>query len=193
MGYDRSADVAVLQLKAASNLRTITVGSRASIGEAVKAVGNAGGTGNLISARGTITGLDRSIVASDEQSAPEQLTGMIETNAGVQPGDSGGPLFDSAGRVLGMDTAASANSAYAANTSDAYAIPIGKALTVAKQIVSGNRRQPSTSAPPRSSASRCSRSATDPATAATVRRDVGSADRRRRPGRPGGVGRTRGR
>jgi S1-C subfamily serine protease len=138
VGYDRTVDVAVLQLKGASNLRTISVsGSSATIGEAVKAVGNAGGTGKLISARGTVTGLDRSIVASDEQSAPEQLTGMIETNAGVQPGDSGGPLFDSASRVLGMDTAASANSAYAANSSDAYAIPIGKALTVAKQIVSG--------------------------------------------------------
>jgi S1-C subfamily serine protease len=138
VGYDRAADVALLRLSGASNLRTVTVShAKPSIGQSVKAVGNAGGTGSLTSARGTITGLNRSIVAGDEQSAPEQLTGLIETNAGVQPGDSGGPLLDAAGRVLGMDTAASANSAYAANASDAYAIPIGKAITIAKQIAFG--------------------------------------------------------
>ena len=138
VGYDKSADVAVLRLQGASNLKTISVAQGApTVGQAVRAVGNAGGTGSLTSAKGVVTGLDRSIVASDEQSAPEQLTGLIETNAGVQPGDSGGPLLDSAGRVVGMDTAASANSAYAADSSDAYAIPIGKALTLAKQILAG--------------------------------------------------------
>ena len=138
VGYTKSGDVAVLRLQGASNLKTISVAKGTpSVGQAVRAVGNAGGTGSLTSAKGVVTGLNRSIVASDEQSAPEQLTGLIETNAGVQPGDSGGPLLDSAGRVVGMDTAASANSAYAADSSDAYAIPIGKALTVVKQILAG--------------------------------------------------------
>ena len=115
VGYDKSGDVAVLRLEGASNLRTISVAKGApSVGQAVRAVGNAGGTGSLTSAKGVVTGLNRSIVASDEQSAPERLTGLIETNAGVQPGDSGGPLLDSAGRVVGMDTAASASSAFAA-------------------------------------------------------------------------------
>ncbi len=138
VGYDRSRDVAVLRLQAASNLKTISVrSSSAVVGQAVRAVGNAGGTGNLTSARGTVTGLNRSIVASDEQGNSEQLTGLIETNAGVEPGDSGGPLLDSSGKVVGMDTAASGNSAYASESSDAYAIPIGSALTIAKQIVAG--------------------------------------------------------
>jgi len=138
VGYDKTRDVAVLRLKNASNLKTITVASASpSVGQSVVAVGNAGGTGSLTSARGVVTGLNRSIVASDEQSAPEQLTGLIETNAGVQPGDSGGPLLDTTDRVLGMDTAASANSSYASESSDAYAIPIGKALTIAKQILDG--------------------------------------------------------
>jgi S1-C subfamily serine protease len=138
VGYDKSADVAVLRLEGASNLRTISVAKGTpSVGQAVRAVGNAGGTGSLTSAKGVVTGLNRSIVASDEQSAPERLTGLIETNAGVQPGDSGGPLLDSADHVVGMDTAASANSAYSANSSDAYAIPIGKALTIVKQILGG--------------------------------------------------------
>lgn len=138
VGYDRTADVALLRLSGASNLRTVTVShAKPSIGQAVTAIGNAGGTGSLTPARGTITGLNRSIVASDGQSSPEQLTGLIETDAGVQPGDSGGPLLDTAGRVLGMDTAASANSAYAANASDAYAIPIGRAIAIAKEIALG--------------------------------------------------------
>jgi S1-C subfamily serine protease len=137
-GYDKTADVAVLRLQGASNLKTIAVtSSRTAVGEIVRAVGNAGGTGNLTSARGTVTGLDRSIVASDEQGNSEQLTGLIETDAGVEPGDSGGPLLDGSGKVVGMDTAASGNSAYASESSDAYAIPIGKALTIAKAIVSG--------------------------------------------------------
>ena len=138
-GYDRTGDVAVLKLKGASNLKTISTDtSRPSVGEAVKAVGNAGGTGSLTTAPGTVIGLNRSIVASDEQGSSEQLTGLIETNAGVQPGDSGGPLQTRAGRVIGMDTAASANSEFAANASDAYAIPIGKALTIAAKIVTGH-------------------------------------------------------
>ncbi len=114
VGYDRTKDVAVLRLQGASNLKTISVNSsNAAVGEVVRAVGNAGGTGNFTSARGTVTGLNRSIVASDEQGSTEQLTGLIETNAVVQPGDSGGPLLDSAGRVVGMDTAASASSSFA--------------------------------------------------------------------------------
>ncbi len=138
VGYDRTKDVAVLRLQGASNLKTISVNSsNAAVGEVVRAVGNAGGTGNLTSARGTVTGLNRSIVASDEQGSSEQLTGLIETNAGVQPGDSGGPLLDSAGRVVGMDTAASASSSFASEGSDAYAIPIGTALAIAKDIVGG--------------------------------------------------------
>lgn len=138
VGYDRTKDVAVLRLSGASNLRTISVNSSsAAVGEVVRAVGNAGGTGNLTSARGTVTGLNRSIVASDEQGSSEQLTGLIETNAGVEPGDSGGPLLDRAGRVVGMDTAASASSSFASDASDAYAIPIGTALSIAKDIVGG--------------------------------------------------------
>ena len=139
VGYDRTDDVAVLKLKGASNLKTISADtSRPSVGEAVKAVGNAGGTGSLTTAPGSVTGLNRSIVANDDQGGSEQLTGLIETNAGVQPGDSGGPLLTRAGRVIGMDTAASATSRFAANASDAYAIPIAKALSIAAKIVTGH-------------------------------------------------------
>jgi S1-C subfamily serine protease len=140
IGYSRTADVALLQLTNASNLKTLAVGSSASlsVGQAVRALGNAGGTGRLSSATGTVTGLGKSITASDDQGGSEQLIGLIETDAAIVAGDSGGPLLDGAGRVVGMNTAASASTGFQmVEQSDAYAIPIGKALTVVKQIESG--------------------------------------------------------
>src|SRR6202012_2677347 len=104
VGYDRTKDVAVLQLHNASGLQTATLGnsSNASVGEDVVGVGNAGGTGGTPSAAGgTVTALNQSITASDEgDGTSEQLSGLIETNAGIQPGDSGGALVDTSGTVI---------------------------------------------------------------------------------------------
>jgi S1-C subfamily serine protease len=140
VGYDVSDDVAVLQLEGASNLKTVKISTaRLAIGKAVTALRNAGATGTLTAAKGTITGLGKSITAGDDQGAVEQLTGLIETNANLQAGDSGGPLLDSSGHAVGMDTAASAGFGFQAvtRTTDAYAIPIAKAVAIAKAIVSG--------------------------------------------------------
>jgi S1-C subfamily serine protease len=138
-GYDTKADVAVLQLQKASHLKTVTTdnASNLKLGARVTAVGNAGGTGRLTSSRGNVTGLNRSITVQGDNGTTEQLSGLIETNAALQPGDSGGPLLNGAGRVVGMDTAASSSSPFASASRDGYAIPIGKATTIAKQIVSG--------------------------------------------------------
>src|SRR5450631_462284 len=111
VGYDKTQDVAVLQLQDASGLQTAKIGdsSKATVGESVVAVGNAGGAGGTPSAAGgSIIALNQHITASDELGgASEQLTGLIEVNADVQPGDSGGSLVNSAGQVVGIDTAAS--------------------------------------------------------------------------------------
>ena len=141
VGYDVAADVAVLQLRGASNLATVSTSSaKLSVGQPITAVGNAGGTGRLVSVDGTITGLRKTITAGDESGRSERLSGLIEIDAAVQPGDSGGPLLDGNGRVIGMDTAASAGFGFGfrtTSTSDAYAIPIGRALPLAKQIEAG--------------------------------------------------------
>ena len=73
------------------------------------ALGNAGGVGGTPSvAAGAVTALNQSITASDEGSGTsEQLSGLIETNADIQAGDSGGSLVNSYGQVIGVDTAAS--------------------------------------------------------------------------------------
>jgi len=111
VGYDESADVAVLQLSGASGLTTAATGdsSTVAVGNPVVALGNAGGAGGTPSeAAGTVTALNQSITASDESSGTsEQLSGLIETNADIQAGDSGGPLVNTYGYVIGMDTAAS--------------------------------------------------------------------------------------
>jgi S1-C subfamily serine protease len=141
VGYDESADVAVLQAGGASDLRTAPLGDSDSLdpGEAVKALGNAGGTGSLRAASGTVTGLDQAITVGDDQGGSESLPGMIETNAHVQPGDSGGPLMNASGQVVGMDTAASVPSGPAGSaTGTGFAIPINTAMSIAGQIVRGD-------------------------------------------------------
>ena len=146
VGYDRTKDIAVLQLHNASGLQTATLAtsSNASVGQNVVGVGNAGGTGGTPSAAGgTVTALNQSITASDEgDGTSEQLSGLIETNADIQPGDSGGALVNTSGEVLGVDTAASAGFSFQSNDQSSgnqgYAIPINTALTIARAIEAGS-------------------------------------------------------
>jgi S1-C subfamily serine protease len=144
VGYDVTDDVALLQLRAASDLKTISVAtSAATRGEKVRAVGNAGGTGSLTSAAGRVTGVGKTITAGDEEGNSETLTGLVETNAGVVAGDSGGPLLDTNGDVVAMTTAASTGGGnfgfQDTAASDAYAIPIAKAVKIANEIKAGTR------------------------------------------------------
>jgi S1-C subfamily serine protease len=111
VGYDQSKDVAVIQLIGASGLKTASLGNSSTVdaGDKVVALGNAGGVGGTPSvAAGEVVALNQSITASDESSGlSENLTGLIESNADIQAGDSGGSLVNQYGQVIGMDTAAS--------------------------------------------------------------------------------------
>ncbi len=141
VGYDRTGDLAVIQLHGASGLSTVSTGdsSKVAVGDPVVAIGNAGGMGGTPSvATGTVTTLNQAITASDDNGAnSEQLTGLIEVNANVQPGDSGGPLVNSAGKVVGIDTAAAQSNTFSSSGGNGYAIPINQALTIARQIMAG--------------------------------------------------------
>jgi S1-C subfamily serine protease len=147
VGYDKTADIAVLQLQGASGLKTAKIGdsSKVTVGEGVVAIGNAGGTGGTPSAAGgSVVALNQQITASDELGGTsEQLTGLIEVNADVEAGDSGGSLVNSAGEVIGIDTAASgSNGSFSfdgssSSANQGFAIPINEALTIARQIVAG--------------------------------------------------------
>jgi S1-C subfamily serine protease len=142
VGYDRTQDVAVLQLVKASGLTTVSLGnsSKVTVGQAVVGIGNAGGVGGTPSyAGGSVRLLNQSITASDEGGGnSEKLVGLIETNADIQAGDSGGSLVTTSGQVIGMDTAASSATQFQAATStQSYAIPINEALGLAQAIVAG--------------------------------------------------------
>ncbi len=141
VGYDVSDDIAVIQLQNASGLAVASLGDSASVavGQAVIGIGNAGGQGGAPSAAaGTVTALNQSITASEPSSGTsEQLTGLIQTDAPIQPGDSGGPLASLSGKVLGIDTAASSNFSFSTEASEGFAIPIDHALGIVHQITSG--------------------------------------------------------
>ena len=62
---------------------------------------------------------------------------MIEVNANIQPGDSGGALVDTKGHVIGVDTAASAGFSFQTSGGQGFAIPINQAIVIADQIASG--------------------------------------------------------
>lgn len=137
VGYDIADDVALIKLNGATGLAVATRGNSAKLklGAATTAVGNANGGGKLVITKGRVTGLNRTISVNDDQGGQSQLAGLIETSARLVPGDSGGPLLDSAGRVIGMNAAGSATFAF--ETSDGYAIPINKAITLVKQMEAG--------------------------------------------------------
>ena len=144
VGYDDSQDIAVLQLQGASGLTTADIGnsSSVSVGQAVVAIGNAGGVGGTpSSAGGAVTALNQSISASDElDGTSEKLSGLLEVNADVESGDSGGSLVNESGQVIGMDTAASESYSFESEGSgggQGYAIPINTAISIAQQIEAG--------------------------------------------------------
>jgi S1-C subfamily serine protease len=139
LGYDRSKDIALVQLQGASGLTAAHLGdsSKVTTGQPVVAIGNAGGAGGTPSAAGgAVTALGQQITASDEGTGnAEQLSGLLETNADIQPGDSGGPLVNTAGQVIGIDTAGG-SSGYSTNsiTTTGFAVPINDAMSVVSQI-----------------------------------------------------------
>jgi S1-C subfamily serine protease len=145
LGYSVTDDVALLQLKDASGLKTVTTGnsSNLSVGQPVVAIGNALGKGGTPTAvAGTVTALNQTITAGDAGTLSETLHGLIETDAPIQPGDSGGPLVDTSGKVIGMDTAAAVSGGggfgISGNaTNQGYAIGINQALAIANDIKNG--------------------------------------------------------
>ncbi|MET3451328.1 trypsin-like peptidase domain-containing protein [Curtobacterium sp. 1544] len=136
VGTDATNDVAVLKLEGASGLSTVTLDDdgEPSTGDTVTDVGNAEGTGNLVAAEGSVTATDQDIqVQSESGTGTESLTGLIEIAANIVSGDSGGPVLDSEGEVVGMATAASSGSANVTG----YAIPITTAKSIADKILAG--------------------------------------------------------
>jgi S1-C subfamily serine protease len=138
VGYDIADDVALLRLAGATNLATATRGNSSAlkVGAATTAVGNANGGGKLVVTHGRVTALNKTISVQDDNGDVHQLASLIETSARLVPGDSGGPLLDAKGRVIGVDAAGSPTFAFNANA-PGYAIPINKAFSIVGLIRAG--------------------------------------------------------
>lgn len=141
LGVDPTRDVALLQINGVSGLPTVTLsGTPPYVGEQVVAIGNALDLkGAPTVTEGTITALNRSITATNDLGGnSENLVGMLQTDAALAPGDSGGPLINVLGQVVGMDTAAYSGGATPRFTDVGFAIPIKTALGIVRQIQAGH-------------------------------------------------------
>jgi S1-C subfamily serine protease len=141
LGYDVTGDIALIQLQGASGLTTVPIGNSSSVktGDSVVGMGNAEGQNAIVPVTGQVTALNQTITAGDEGGSvtQETLHNMIQTNADIVSGDSGGPLANTAGKVIGMDTAGNDGGFAVQQDSSGYAIPIANALAVAQQIRQG--------------------------------------------------------
>ena len=140
VGRDATKDVALLKLEGASRLDVVTLDQDpVAIGDAVVSAGNANGQGFVSANRGNVQALNTSIQvrSASENDPPQRLRGLIQANAAAWPGDSGGPMFDAQGEVLGMTTAGGTT-----DESDedrrVYGVPIAAAMQVVTQVRAGD-------------------------------------------------------
>jgi S1-C subfamily serine protease len=138
IGYDRQHDIAVLQL-AGGGLPSANIGNSDTVrvGEPIVSLGNAGGAGGAPAVEvGTVSAVNQTVSANDALTgSTETLNGLIQLDANIRPGDSGGPTVNSANQVIGMNTAASQN--YHLGRGQGFAIPINEAMAIAGRIRSG--------------------------------------------------------
>lgn len=134
LGYDSTYDVAVLQLDNVANLTTVTVDEgQIRVGDQITTVGNAKGGGQLIASDGSITATGQNITVTGDDGTTSPLTNLIQVDAALVPGDSGGALLDKDGEVIGMNVAGSSNT----RASVGYAIPVSTVLGVADSVLNG--------------------------------------------------------
>jgi S1-C subfamily serine protease len=138
VGVNVSQDVAVIQLDGnVSGLPTVKFANSSAlqVGDTVVALGNALGQGGTPRAtQGQVTALDQTITASEGGGVSETLNGMIESDAVIYEGDSGGALVNSAGQVVGMITAGQAQGFRSSASNVGYAIASNTAVGVVNRI-----------------------------------------------------------
>jgi S1-C subfamily serine protease len=141
VGVAPAQDVALIQIEGVSGLPTVTIASSSTVrvGDPIVALGNALGLGGTPSVTtGNVIALNQTITASEGGSQSEQLTGMIQSDAPISPGDSGGPIVNSAGQVVGMITAGDVRGFRSQTTSTVdYSIPTDTAISYVNKIRSG--------------------------------------------------------
>src|SRR5271157_673526 len=135
VGQDASNDVAVLQIRAsADKLFPVMFGdsSRVLVGQKIMALGNPFGLERTLTS-GIVSSLDRSLKAKNGR----MIKGIIQTDAAVNPGNSGGPLLNSRGQVIGMNTAIISQVGQSAGIS--FAVPINAISRILDQLIKNGR------------------------------------------------------
>lgn len=135
VGVAPDNDLAVLQIDAPANkLKAIPLGSSndLEVGQTVYAIGNPFGQ-SLTFTHGIVSALDREI----ESPTDRPITGVIQTDASLNPGNSGGPLLDREGRLIGVNTAITSPSG--GNVGIGYAIPVDTVNRVVTELVRNGR------------------------------------------------------
>jgi S1-C subfamily serine protease len=140
VGVASAADVALIQIEGVSGLPTVTIASSSTlqVGDPVIALGNALGVGGTPSVTtGNVIALDQTITASEGNGQSELLSHMIQSDAPISPGDSGGAIVNSAGQIVGMITAGDVQGFRSQTSTVNYAIPSDTALTYVNKVRSG--------------------------------------------------------
>ncbi len=123
-------DLALLKIDA-HNLPVLPLGDsdKIKLGQFVVAIGNALGEFQNTISFGVVSGLRRSITASDQSGNVERLEGLIQTDAAINYGNSGGPLINLQGEVIGVNTAIAGGA-----ENIGFAIPINRAKKMIKDF-----------------------------------------------------------
>ncbi|MFF3853913.1 S1C family serine protease [Micromonospora sp. NPDC002575] len=138
VGQDPESDIAVIKVSSATGLRPVEFGDSdaLAVGDPVLAIGSPLSLANTVTA-GIVSALDRTMQAGDP-GGPTRYYAAIQTDAAVNHGNSGGPLVDSAGRVIGVNSTIKslvADGQEAGNIGLAFAIPINQAKRVTQDII----------------------------------------------------------
>ncbi|MGC1215348.1 MAG: trypsin-like peptidase domain-containing protein [Micromonospora sp.] len=137
VGQDPESDIAVIKV-ARTGLRPVEFGDSdaLAVGDPVLAIGSPLSLANTVTA-GIVSALDRTMQAG-EPGGPVRYYAAIQTDAAVNHGNSGGPLVDAAGRVVGVNSTIKslvADGQEAGNIGLAFAIPINQAKRVTQDII----------------------------------------------------------
>jgi putative serine protease PepD len=141
VGRDQESDVAVIKV-AKTGLTPITFGNsdQVAVGDPVLAFGSPLALTNTVT-EGIVSALDRTI-ESGETGGTTRYYRAIQTDAAVNQGNSGGPLVDAAGQIVGMNSvirSLSPTDATAGNIGIAFAIPFNQARRLAQDIIKSGK------------------------------------------------------
>jgi len=137
VGTDTSTDLAVLKVNVASSKLvplTLANSNDLAVGQQVVAIGNPFGLQDTVTS-GIVSALNREIQAPNN----EPIEGAIQTDAAINHGNSGGPLFDMSGQLVGVTSQIESDSG--GSDGVGFAIPANLVKTIVPQLISGGSVQ----------------------------------------------------